>query len=88
MVTITREDVDRYFKERPLKKLFLKRKGLFEEYYNNCLTHYCRDGHNHVNYPGIDSLSSPFIWRDTTRGMYWQCIELEFKQFKIPKDEF
>ena len=36
-MNISRQDVDNYFKSRPLKKLYLTKLGLFDEYYRNCL---------------------------------------------------
>lgn len=76
---VTYKDVDRYFKERPLKKTFLKSKSLYLRYRRNC--HDCHAGINNVNYPNIDRVTGPFLWcRDNS--INWRMIEQEFKKIE------
>lgn len=81
MMNISRQDVDNYFKSRPLKELYLKKLGLFDEYYRNCLYHAGHD--TRVTYPNIDALSGPFFWARTGRpGTFWAKIEYDYKAYK------
>ena len=80
MMNISRQDVDNYFKSRPLKKLYLKELGLFDEYYRNCL--YNASSRNNVTYPDIDNLSGPFLWALTGRSdNFWNKIENDYKEY-------
>lgn len=81
MMNISRQDVDNYFKSRPLKKLYLKELGLFDEYYRNCL--YNASSRNNVTRPDIDNLSGPFLWALTDRSdSFWNKIEYDYKAYK------
>ena len=80
MMNISPQDVDNYFKSRPLKKLYLKELGLFDEYYRNCL--YNPGERNRVTYPLIDELSGPFIWSRSGRpDSFWIRIEHDYKAY-------
>lgn len=80
MMNISRQDVDNYFKSRPLKKLYLTELGLFDEYYRNCL--YNAGNLNRVTYPQIDALSGPFVWARTGKSIFWCKIENDYKAYK------
>lgn len=80
MMNISRQDVDNYFKSRPLKKLYLTKLGLFDEYCRNCL--YNAGNLNRVTYPKIDELSGPFIWARSGRSeTFWSKIEYDYKAY-------
>lgn len=79
-IKITKEDVDRYFQQRPLKKYFLKKEGLLDEYYYNCINF--PSSSNNINSPLIDQLSGPFKFASTTRKSQWFDIENDYKKFK------